>query len=132
MKITPLILAFYMLIGSFIPKTDFSQLLHISDMVEHYQLHKKNAAAQGQEFCWVEFVKAHVLPSQEHEHDESGNHEKIPCQSPHVSVLLFTIDVEFDISDDISFPTFLNDLSFQNNFHLTGFIKSLIQPPSFS
>ena len=131
MKITPLILAFYMLIGSFIPKTDFSQLLHVSDMMEHYQLHKKGAVAQGQDFCVVEFVKAHVLTSANHDHDESDDHENLPCQSPHVSVLLFATDIKFDISD-ISFPTVLNELSFQNNFYLTGFIKSFIQPPSFS
>lgn len=120
-----------MLIGSLIPKTDFSQLLHVSDMVEHYQLHKNSAVAQGQDFCLVEFVKGHVLPSESHEHDESDDHENLPCQSPHVSVLLFATDVKFDISD-ISFPTVLNEVSFQNNFYLTGFIKSLIQPPSFS
>lgn len=131
LKITSLVLAFYMLIGSFIPKTDFSQLLHLSDMVEHYQLHKKNAVAQGLNFCLVDFVKVHVLSSEQHEHDNTDDHKKLPCQSPHVSVLLFSIVVKFDILD-VSFPTVLNELSFQNNFHLTGFIKSLIHPPSFS
>lgn len=131
MKIIPLILAFYMLLGSLIPKTDFSQLLHVSDLMEHYQLHKKRAVSQGQEFCVVEFVKAHVLSSENHEHGESEDHENLPCQSPHVSVLLFSIDVKFDNSD-ISFPTVINELSFQNNFYLTGFIKSLIHPPSCS
>ena len=120
-----------MLIGSLIPKTDFSQLLHVSDMLEHYQLHKKNAVAQGQDFCLFEFVKAHVLASEKHDHDESDDHENMPCQSPHVSVLLFATDIKSNVSD-ISFPTVLNEVSFQHNFHLTGFIKSLIQPPSFS
>lgn len=120
-----------MLIGSFIPKTDFSQLLHVADMLEHYQLHKNEAVAQGQDFCIVDFIKAHVLPSEEHDHDDTEDHENVPCQSPHVSVLLFSMDAKFDNSD-ISFPTVLNELSFQNNFYLTGFIKSLIQPPSFS
>ena len=120
-----------MLIGSFIPKTDFSQLLHVSDMLEHYQLHKKTAVVQGQDFCVVEFIKAHILPAEEHDHDESEEHENMPCQSPHVSVLLFAIDIKSNVSD-ISFPTFFNELSFQNNFYLKGFIKSLIQPPSFS
>ena len=72
-----------------------------------------------------------VLASEKHDHDESDDHENMPCQSPHVSVLLFATDIKSNVSD-ISFPTVLNEVSFQNNFHLTGFIKSLIQPPSFS
>ncbi len=119
-----------MLIGSLIPKTDFSQLLHVFDLIEDYQIHKKTADKIGVEFCLVEFVMVHIFPCDEHKHDDT-NPENLPCQSAHVSVLLFVNDIISE-KNDISFPSFLNELSFQNNFYLTGFIKSLIHPPSFS
>lgn len=82
MKIITFILAIYMLIGSLIPKTDFSQLLHLKDMMEHYTLHQEEATVAGNAFGLIDFIYIHFINPDAHELDdhEKNHDEQLPFQ----------------------------------------------------
>ena len=44
MKLTAILLAFYIFLGSLFPGTDYGQFLRISDLVQHIQVHRLEAA----------------------------------------------------------------------------------------
>ena len=80
LKLTANILAFYLLLGSFIPRTDFSQLLKLKDLQEHYQLHQLEAKLAGIEFTLQEFLYDHFIQPDGHEHEGEEDHESLPMK----------------------------------------------------
>ena len=119
-----------MFIGSLIPRSDFSQLMHISDLVGHYETHQKLAKQQNVDFDFLDFVKAHFLSSDNHQHEnsEDQNHS---CQSIQVSVLLSFPD-NLNTFNDITFPSFTQKVIFSSEKYLSDFIEKIIHPPILS
>ena len=130
MRFIAFTLAVYMLIGSLIPRTDFSQLVHIYSVIEHFQEHREEAARAGLELSFFEFAEMHFIEVNSHTHDDPTDHQNLPCQSFHASVLLFSVDVAMDFSVT-KLPTILEELAYTNQLHLNGFTRLLIQPPNF-
>lgn len=74
-KYIALFMAFYFMFGSLLPRTDFSQLWQLDELVEHYQMHK--AEARPLMFLW-----AHLTNPDGHEHPgHSDEHQQLPLQS---------------------------------------------------
>ena len=132
MKITAFILAFYLLIGSLIPRMDFSQLMYLGDLKEHYLEHQEAAVEQQTSFTFLEFLYNHFIDSQQHSDvDHEEDHHKLPLQSfnGYVDFLLSSSSLpEFVINKS----TFLLIIAYQCPFYLSGFQTNMVQPPSFS
>lgn len=129
MKITAIILACYLFVGSLIPNMDFSQLLHIPDHLEHFQIHQHEAEQLGDSFNLLDFLQLFTSSDHSLEHDHSNDHSNLPCHTLHTSVLFFTIPVH-NIVLHLTTVNATKEVVYQNNLYLTGFIPSLIQPPS--
>lgn len=85
MKLATQILAFYFLLGSLLPGTDFSQLKKAPAIWKHYQLHRQLAAEAGHEASFSGFLSSHFLTPGSHQHNDGGqSHEDLPLKSVHV------------------------------------------------
>ena len=132
MKITALLLAFYMLIGSFIPRTDFSQLVYLGDLKEHYLEHKAEAAEQNLSITLFEFLYQHFIDSNEHSDvDHEEDHHQLPLQTMN-SFINLMITSSFFLDFKWSTTTFLLTITYQSPFYLSGFLSNMVHPPSFS
>jgi len=65
------------------PGTDFSQMSNMLYMVDHYQLHVKEARDAGVEFNLADFIYLHYISPDGHSHDSPVDHDKLPLK--HVS-----------------------------------------------
>lgn len=79
---------FYFSLGACIPKCDFSQLLKINDLMEHYGLHQKEAIALGKAVNFSEFLMLHFFNAEQHEHDDENSHDNLPLQNFTTSIIL--------------------------------------------
>jgi hypothetical protein len=82
MKAAAQILAFYFLLGSLFPGTDFSQLSKLCKLLEHFELHQQAAAQQRQTLTFTTFLLDHFNGDASHEHGDAGqSHQELPLQS---------------------------------------------------
>ena len=120
-----------MLIGSFIPRTDFSQLVYLGELKEHYLEHQKEAKIAGEDLTLFAFLYQHFIDSNQHsETDHEEDHQELPLQSINSFVNLmvttnFLLDFEFFTN------TFLPIISYQSPFYLSGFLSNTVHPPAF-
>lgn len=85
MKLFAHILALYFLFGSLLPGSDFSQMKKAPAVWEHYQLHQQQAASSGNEASFFDYLYAHFLYPDSHQHDDGGqSHQDLPLKSVHV------------------------------------------------
>ena len=85
MKLLALILTLYFLLGSLLPGTDFSQLKKAPAVWKHYQLHQQLAAESSQDVSLFDFLYAHFLYPDSHQHDDGGqSHQELPLKSVHI------------------------------------------------
>ncbi len=78
-----------MLLGGLFPRTDFSQLLHLRALADHYRLHRLEAAAAGQAFGLVDFLWLHFIEGDSHSHPDDGRaHDELPFHRLYNSVVL--------------------------------------------
>ena len=132
MKHTSIILASYLFIGSLIPRIDFSQLLHLEYLVDHYQFHKEEARQLERSFSISEFISLHFFCSgDEHQHLNKSAHKDLPLHSFGSTYLFFCIETEFILL--VKYPSsFARALEYLNRFHLKGFVSiSPLPPPYF-
>lgn len=119
MKLTAYIMIFYFTLGACIPKCDFSQLLKINDLMEHYELHQKEAIALGKTVNFSEFLLLHFFNAEQHEHDSENSHDNLPLQN-------FTTSIVLCITTPQLFPTSFNQIIERSlpNFH-SHYIKTI-------
>jgi len=71
-----------MLLGSFIPRTDFSQLVYLGDLKDHYLEHKVAAEQQNLSITFFDFLCQHFIDSNHHgEVDHEEDHHQLPLQT---------------------------------------------------
>jgi hypothetical protein len=75
LKTTAKILAFYFLLGSLFPNTDFSQLAKVLNLCEHFNEHKKDAVEQS--VSLMDFLADHYA-NQGHQHSNDSSHQNLP------------------------------------------------------
>jgi len=130
MKITALLLSFYMMLGSLIPRTDFSQLVYLGELKAHYLEHQEEAALEGVELSFVDFLCIHFIHTNEHsESDHEEDHHQLPLKTINSSTSF--------IIDHLTLPNFnspsrlsTQEIAYTSPFYLIGFLSTAIQPPS--
>jgi hypothetical protein len=84
MKVIAQFMAFYFLLGSFLPGADFGQLSKLSAAIQHFQLHKELAADQGDAVSFHYFMGAHFWNPDHHDHGDGGqSHKDLPLKHVH-------------------------------------------------
>ena len=86
-----------MLLGSFLPQSDFSQLLKVSKLMEHYDFHLEQAAAEGQDFSFGEYLWIHFVQPDNHEH-EDDSHQDLPLQTFSGSTSIEIVATDFTLN----------------------------------
>ena len=75
--------------GAIIPKCDFSQLTKLDDLFLHYQVHQEEAKANNTAISLADFLYIHFVSGDEHEHNNSENHQKLPLQTISSGAVLY-------------------------------------------
>ena len=131
MKIVAHILLIYFSIGACIPNSDFSQLLKVNDMMAHFDLHQKEAQANGETISFSDFLYIHFLnENNNHQHDENDSHENLPFQN-------ITTSINFYLATNHSghfLPQSHSEaiLPFYNLLPQQGVVLDLFRPPSIT
>jgi len=130
----PLLFIFiaYLLAGSLIPNSDFTQLRRFSELSAHFQDHKSEALHKAESVSFWEFAFLHfVSPGDHHDADHAGQHKKLPLQNFDFS---FSFLGFFSTSSN-SHPIFSkkNLQSLEPRYMLQkGFPTSVFHPPTSS
>lgn len=128
---TALFLAFYLLLGSCIPRSDYSQLGHLADLRAHFLEHQAEAIEAGETISFFDFLYIHFIDTNQHtdtNHEE--DHQQLPLQSFNSVVsFILSADAFLDCKLSTSTPSFT--VAYQNLFYLSGFLKNNMRPPSF-
>ncbi len=82
------ILAVYFIVGSLFPHTDFAQLQHIPIVGDHFRLHINDAILSGEDYNLLEFLWAHFIEADDHEHSDGTNHSDLPVRHFHQVIQL--------------------------------------------
>lgn len=82
MRAVAYLMAGYMLIGSFFPGSDFSQLSRMPTLLDHFYQHRDLASQNGSELSVLDFLRIHFLQTNQHG-DAPGQHDhhELPLQS---------------------------------------------------
>ena len=89
LKLLNHILILYFILGSFLPKSDFGQFGHLSDLLGHYKLHCLELSGSGQELSFIDFLYAHLIETGKHQHNDENEHKDLPFHSISGDILLF-------------------------------------------
>lgn len=131
MQLTSLFLAFYLLLGSCIPNSDYSQLGHLADLRAHYLEHQAEAAEQGDQLTFLEFLYLHFIDATHHaDADHEEDHQQLPLQSLNGAVSFVVSSFAFP-TFEVKSSLFSTTTVYQNLFYLQGFQFSELRPPSF-
>lgn len=126
MAFTAKFMAFYLLLGSFLPQTDFSQLLKLNKLMEHYDFHVEQAQAQGDVFSFGEYLCIHFIHPDQHEHNDSS-HNDLPLHTFSGGLTMIALQTGFHLpvpsssSSPTSFAT--------QQWHSQNFLGMLLRPP---
>lgn len=82
----------YFSLGACFPRNDFSQLLKINDLLEHYELHQKEANALGETITFTEFILLHFSNADGHEHKNENGHDNLPLKNFTTSMVLCLVN----------------------------------------
>ncbi|MEZ5040470.1 MAG: hypothetical protein R2828_11270 [Saprospiraceae bacterium] len=129
MKITAKFLAIYIFIGSLLPGSDYGQLLHVKDLLQHVQVHKLEGTQLGQAFSWNHFIYDHFINPDHHQHSKETDHSEMPFHTIHDTIVVWVSSLS-QPEETSSAVIIFQPQYFHNPFHLTGFHRTLIEPPS--
>lgn len=114
--------------GAMIPHSDFSQLLKVSELMEHYKLHQEEDLLSGHESSFFEFFIEHIINEPMHTHDDTS-HDDLPFQQFSMSVVLFIEEMPDlnSLNADNHFPKSM--FNAVRNLVCNGYIVGVFQPP---
>lgn len=129
MKISAGILAFYLLLGSFFPRNDFSQLLGLPYLLEHFQEHLETAKLDNQSIDFFDYLWMHFVESKDHKdsHDRQS-HEKLPLHNSPVSFDYLFYMLSWPVKSAIPFAAQENSQVY--SWSSSDFIFTVFRPPS--
>ena len=74
----------WFLLGGLIPLGDYSQLMKMPDLMEHYRLHQAEASASGEKSTFFQFIDEHYFSPRNHQHQGENDHPDLPMY--HISI----------------------------------------------
>ena len=129
MKTIALLLAWYFLMGSLLPRTDFSQLWRLDDLRSHYHEHVAAAEAIGETVSFTRFFYEHFINPDEHEQDHHTDHAGLPLLTIGTSLAFMCNDA--DLLQEYSSSVYsVTSLNYLNVFHLQVYGMTNPHPPS--
>lgn len=127
MQLTAKILALYFLLGSFFPRTDFSQIAALPDLYDHFQEHRKEVIAKGASLSFLDFLQQHFISPDGHAHQDNS-HQDLPLSTVQTLFNFYFSDT-FDWSDFTNSEFFDANLTWLDQFVFKDFTQSLLRPP---
>lgn len=88
-----ILMCVYFTAGALMPRSDFSQLISLYDLIDHYNLHAETYTNGEEMLSILDFIKDHYVGDSEHEHDEE-EHEDLPFKSLNVTMDYYFIAVQ--------------------------------------
>ena len=79
MRLIALAMAFYLGLGSLLPRADFSQFLRLRALVEHYNCHLTEYDLAAGVASFRQFLNDHYTSPDKHRHPD-GSHHQLPLQ----------------------------------------------------
>ncbi len=130
MRIITYLLLSYFTLGALIPQGDFSQLLKLNDLMEHYDLHQKEAILLGEDISFSAFLYLHFIDGEEHEHEDENDHDNLPFQN-------ITSPIVLCPASSPMLTAFVNDIAeanlpTYNSVFQAGITFDIFQPPIFA
>lgn len=119
-------MAFYLFFGALFPRNDFSQLLKVQDMWEHYQEHLLSSP----EADWRSFLCEHFIHPEKHADDQHTNqHEELPLMSlsSFAPIFLLSPNLLFEPAPD---QTNMPPLPAYLFSHISPYLNRIFHPPS--
>ena len=129
MRFTALCMAVYFLIGACIPRCDFSQLMHIDDLVDHYQLHVVEAETAGGSITVSEFLYIHFISGEEHDHESPADHDQLPMQQFAQTMTMHTASLDFHMGSSETTIVLDNIFPGTTTFISVEDSKGIFHPP---
>jgi hypothetical protein len=130
MKSIAYMLAFYFLLGSLFPGTDFSQLIRLAHLLEHFELHQQHAAQRDQSLSLAAFLLDHFWNPDRHEPGDAGHHHQdLPLQS--VQNFPLVLPEHHDIWRALELPSQHAAAQFSDDETClpTGYCGAVFRPP---
>ncbi len=122
----------YFLVGGFLPKMDFSQLVHIGDAIDHYQCHRSELSAEGRLYGLVDFMIMHFIHPDQHNHDHEHNHDELPLQQFNNGLQFLAVHlIQVSVHDNSSFGR-EGHIAFVDKFYGYEYFNRIEHPPSIS
>jgi len=111
------------------PKSDFSQLVHLPDLVSHFDLHQQEALSQGKAISFAQFIYLHFVEVDAHAHDDSSEHQNLPLNTlSSTSIQFFTAYTVYLLHVIVSIFAQVSTLVLQ--IPIEEYIPTIFHPPS--
>lgn len=127
MKSISKILAFYFLLGSVFPNTDFSQITRMLNLCDHFNQHKQEKNLQNQPFSFTEFLISHYTQPDQHQHPNGHCHQNLPLHQLGHSADFVSIQIPFIRSSEMA--TRLPRHMVHTLINANDYIQAVFQPP---
>ena len=128
-RIFAIVFAIYFLLGGFLPKMDFSQLLYLVEAIEHFKCHQEELAREGKNFSLADFFSMHFINPDSHSHEENHGHEELPLQQFSNGLQFLLVSLGTNAIED-SRAAVLLDIEFAPSFYHCEFSNTIEHPPS--
>ena len=128
MKLLTHILIIYFVIGACVPRSDFSQLSQVNNLLDHYKLHQLEAEALAVKISFVEFLYLHFVSGDEHQHSNGDEHDGLPLYSLLSGILLYVKKTSHVLKTCFT-VALEKEIFFQDTFYLNPFIHQVFHPP---
>ncbi len=124
-----LFFAAYFLLGGFLPRMDFSQLLYLADAVEHFHCHQLEMESEGEDFSWIDYLFLHFINPDTHQHQDHHEHDQLPLHQ-FAQGLQFVAAVQYTLGDHTFSTERSAILPEVLDFYQSDFTGAIDHPPS--
>ena len=109
------------------PGTDFSQLVRMAKVGDHYQLHLAEAAQTSEQISFFEFLQSHFFSHENQDHGHDNDHSDLPLHTVDASVV-FKVSIDIPLIQSIKKLVYSYLPAYQNDLHLVGFLSNVFLP----
>jgi hypothetical protein len=124
-------LACYILLGSLLPRMDFSQLARLGSLKTHFLEHVEEAEELGESCHFTDFLFEHFITHDHHDHHEEKDcHQDMPLHGINTSIS-FCLSLNFQSISIDRMECTIEAPAFGSASPLPGHLSGVFQPPAF-